>query len=184
MRVTLNSIPTSNDLLLSSALPLAVIIEPFAQLRSDEGLIPIIESAPVRCNSCSGFINPHVLFLKGGNIFICNLCNTENKVGKNYYAPLDINGRRTDISSRPELMHGTVEYVEKVPIERKSPAVLFLLDASKPALVSGAFASFIDAITEYLSSIQPGLHEFQVGFITFDRHLHFYDLRVSIYFKI
>ena len=43
--------------------------------------------------------------------FLCNVCTLPNEVPVDYFAGLDQAGRRLDEAQRPELSHGTVDYV-------------------------------------------------------------------------
>jgi hypothetical protein len=87
------TVPTNAQLLETTALPMAVIVQPFAQLRYDEAPIPLVsswtsgtsafdsaqeEEGPPRCDKCRGYINPWARFVDGGQKWICNLCATTN----------------------------------------------------------------------------------------------------------
>ena len=90
-------IPTNSQLLETTALPFALIVQPFAQLRYDEAPVPLVsnwvsgESAfdspkyaededfgPPRCDKCRGYVNPHVRWIDGGRRWACNLCGAIN----------------------------------------------------------------------------------------------------------
>lgn len=87
------TVPTNAQLLETTALPMAVIVQPFAQLRYDEAPIPLVsswtsgtsafdpaqeEEGPPRCDKCRGYINPWARFIDGGQKWICNLCANSN----------------------------------------------------------------------------------------------------------
>lgn len=92
------SVPSTSQLLETTALPFAVIVQPFAPLRYDENPIPLItnfaagqsafdppppaleneEDGPPRCDKCRGYINPWVKWLDGGRKWGCNLCGGTN----------------------------------------------------------------------------------------------------------
>jgi hypothetical protein len=96
LRPTLMTVPSNAQLLETTALPMAVIVQPFAQLRYDEAPIPLVSSwisgqsafdrptnpaedeGPPRCDKCRGYINPWARFTDGGQKWMCNLCNTSN----------------------------------------------------------------------------------------------------------
>jgi protein transport protein SEC24 len=90
------TVPSNAQLLETTALPMAVIVQPFAQLRYDEAPIPLVSSwttgqsafdrpinpaedeGPPRCDKCRGSINPWARFTDGGQKWMCNLCNASN----------------------------------------------------------------------------------------------------------
>lgn len=90
------TIPSNAQLLETTALPFAVLVQPFAQLRYDEAPIPLVSSwvsgqsafdrlasteedeGPPRCDKCRGYVNPWVKFTDGGQKWLCNLCNNSN----------------------------------------------------------------------------------------------------------
>jgi len=96
LRPTLMTVPSNAQLLETTALPMAVIVQPFAQLRYDEAPIPLVSSwttgqsafdrpinpaedeGPPRCDKCRGYINPWARFTDGGQKWMCNLCNASN----------------------------------------------------------------------------------------------------------
>ncbi|GFP96512.1 protein transport protein sec24-like at4g32640 [Phtheirospermum japonicum] len=77
MRCTINQIPCTVDLLSTSAMQLALLVQPLALPHPSEEPIHVVgfgESGPVRCSRCKGYINPFVRFIDHGRRFICNLC--------------------------------------------------------------------------------------------------------------
>lgn len=96
LRPTLMTVPSNGQLLETTALPFALLVQPFAQLRYDEAPIPLVSSwvsgqsafdrppnpvedeGPPRCEKCRGYVNPWVRFTDGGQKWLCNLCNTSN----------------------------------------------------------------------------------------------------------
>lgn len=118
MRLTTYCMPSSDEAAMLSKLPIALTVQPFAQLRSDEAAVPVAElgeSGPPRCKRCRAYINPWCLFVEGGMKWICNLCGCATEVSSDYFCNLDINGRRADLDVRPELTHGSVDF--RVPTE-------------------------------------------------------------------
>ena len=112
IRSTLNHIPASEEIRENSKIPLSLLIQPFAKNSQNE--IPLVDfgpSGPIRCNRCRAYINAHVQFIKGGRYFVCNLCEMSNEVSEEYYANLDMSGKRIDLDLRPELKYGTVDFV-------------------------------------------------------------------------
>jgi len=97
LRATLPVIPANSQLLETTALPFALILQPFAQLRYDEAPVPLVsnwvsgesafdapkyveeeEAGPPRCEKCRGYINPWVRWMDGGRKWACNLCGATN----------------------------------------------------------------------------------------------------------
>ncbi|UZJ54787.1 hypothetical protein CBS101457_004107 [Exobasidium rhododendri] len=135
MRLTTYSMPYSEELAATSHLPLAVVIQPFAQQRLEEAPIPIVEcgpSGPPRCKRCRAYINPWAIFIEGGQKWACNLCGTATEVAADYFCNLDMSGRRIDFDQRFELSRGTIEF--KVPKEywavQSAPPASLLLPAT------------------------------------------------------
>lgn len=77
--MTTYNLPHTDDLAVASHLPLGLVVQPFAPLRSDEHPIPVIDYGdvgPPRCERCRGYINAWCIFIEGGQKFICNLCGS------------------------------------------------------------------------------------------------------------
>lgn len=77
VRMTTYNLPHTDDLAIASQLPLGLVIQPFAPLRSEEGTVPVVDFGdvgPPRCQRCRGYINAWCMFVDGGQKFICNLC--------------------------------------------------------------------------------------------------------------
>ena len=113
MRLTTYCMPATEEVANASRMPIALNIQPFAQLRSDEERVPLAntgESGPPRCKTCRAYINPWCLFVEGGMKWICSLCGAASEVPQDYFCNLDINGRRADLELRPELTHGSVDF--------------------------------------------------------------------------
>lgn len=66
---------------------------------------------PPRCDRCRGYINPWVRFIDGGRKWTCNLCGADNPVPHAYFSHLSPMGQRVDHDERPELQHGTVDFL-------------------------------------------------------------------------
>ncbi|KAJ9547905.1 hypothetical protein OSB04_020448 [Centaurea solstitialis] len=125
MRCTINQIACTSDLLTTSGMQLALLVQPLALPHQSEEPIQIVdlgESGPVRCSRCKGYINPFMKFIDQGRRFICNFCGPD--------------GRRRDADERPELCRGTVEFVatKEFMVRDPMPAVFFfLIDVSMNA---------------------------------------------------
>ena len=143
-------------------------------------------------------------FKSGGNKLVCNMCTFPNDVSPEYFAPTDPSGVRVDRAQRPELTTGTVEYLVPKEYWAKEPVGLrwlFVLDVSQDAVNKGFLAAFCSGVLDALYDddgdddgetvddeqsggeaseekrmISPGS---KVGFVTFDKAMHFYNCNVS-----
>jgi hypothetical protein len=95
-----------------------------------------------------------------------------------------MSGRRTDYEYRPELRNGTVEYIVPEDYWAKKPQpihYLFAVDVSLNAVQSGMLASFCQGLSSILygddaaNRLPEGA---KIGLVTFDRSMHFYNLKV------
>ena len=59
------------------------------------------------------------------------------------------------------------------------PTYVFLIDVSYPAVHSGVLQTVADSIKASLDSL-PGGERTQIGFLTYDTHLHFYNLKSTL----
>ncbi|GAA5904381.1 uncharacterized protein JCM6883_006470 [Sporobolomyces salmoneus] len=113
LRMSTYNLPLSDDLAVASQLPLGLVVQPFAQLRPEEGTIPVVdfgETGPPRCERCRGYVNPWCVFVEGGQKFLCNLCGASTEVAPEYFSHLDMSQRRMDLDQRPELRLGSVDF--------------------------------------------------------------------------
>ncbi|PRQ36896.1 putative von Willebrand factor, type A, Zinc finger, Sec23/Sec24-type, sec23/Sec24, trunk [Rosa chinensis] len=185
MRCTINQIPCTADLLTTSGMPLALLVEPFALPHPSEEPIQIVdfgESGPVRCSRCKGYINPFMRFIDQGRQFICNLCGFTDETPRDYHCNLGPDGRRRDADDRPELCRGTVEFVasKEYMVRDPMPAVyFFLIDVSMNAIQTGATAAACSAINQVIADLPEGPRT-RVGIATFDSTIHFYNLKRAL----
>ncbi|KAG8493884.1 hypothetical protein CXB51_011348 [Gossypium anomalum] len=175
MRCTINQIPCTADLLTTSAMQLALLVQPMALPHPSDDPIQVVdfgESGPVRCSRCKGYINPFMKFIDQGRKFICNLCGFTDDTPRDYHCNLGPDGRRRDADERPELCRGTV----RDPM----PAVyFFLIDVSMNAVQTGATAAACSAINQVISDLPEGTRTL-VGIATFDSTIHFYNLKRAL----
>lgn len=202
-RLTLNNIPSTSSFLSQTGLPLGLILQPLAPLQAGEQPIPVLdfgELGPPRCSRCRAYINPFMTFRSGGNKLVCNMCTFPNDVIPEYFAPTDPSGVRVDRAQRPELTTGTVEYLVPKEYWAKEPVGLrwlFVIDVSQDAVSRGFLEAFCEGILGALYGeddddvyddkangdntlekrrIPVGS---KVGFVTFDKAMHFYNCNVS-----
>lgn len=194
-RLSITNIPSTGDELRSTGLPLGLVLQPLAPLQAGELEIPVLDfgdSGPPRCHRCRAYINPFMVFRQGGNKFVCNMCTYPNDVPPEYFCSTTPLGARLDRDQRPELMRGTVEF--QVPKEywSKQPVgirYLFLIDVTQESYSKGFLKGFCQGIMSALydegtadeadpnagRTIPPGA---RVGFMTFDKDVHFYNVNV------
>ncbi|CAF3954917.1 unnamed protein product [Rotaria sordida] len=173
MRCSLNVFPQTKDLLNKCRLPLGVLIHPFKDLDS----LSVIQGTKiVRCDTCKSYINPFVT-IQDNTRWRCSICFRVNDLPQEFlFDP--ITKTYGDPSRRPEVRFGTVEYVASSDYMARPPQpamYLFLLDVSHNAIQTGYLQSFCDILFENLNSL-PGDARTQIGFITYDSRIHFYDL--------
>lgn len=199
-RLTVNNIPATSDGLRSTGLPLGMILQPLAPLQAGELEIPVLDfgdAGPPRCHRCRAYINPFMVFRQGGNKFVCNMCTYPNDVPAEYFCQTNPQGARIDREQRPELTRGTVEFMVPKEYWNKEPVGirwLFVIDVTQEAYNKGFLSAFCDGILKSLYSgevttgedgeektearmIPPGA---KVGFMTFDKEIHFYNCNPSL----
>ncbi|OTF78276.1 transport Sec24-like protein, partial [Euroglyphus maynei] len=173
MRCTMRKIPETASLLQKSRLPLGILLHPF----KDDPNIPVIqETVIVRCRSCRTYINPYVRLLDQRR-WQCNLCHRINEVPEEFI--YDYHSRQhIDIMTRPELNHGSIEFVASVEymVRPPQPAIyLFVFECTASAIQLGYIRNFANALLSSLDQI-PGDSRTLIGFIAFDSKLHFFNL--------
>ncbi|KAJ2363720.1 COPII coat Sec23p-Sfb3p heterodimer component [Coemansia sp. RSA 2610] len=186
VRLTMYSVPHTEELLKASHMPLGMIVQPLAELAATEEPIKLIDfgdEGPIRCLRCKTYINPYMVFINGGKHFVCNICRHENDVPDDYFCNLDMVGRRLDREARPELHNGTVEFVATKDFVAREPqpvSFVFAIDVTWNAVQNGLVAQAAAAIKDALYS-GPGLPAgAKVAIITYDRSAHFYSLSASL----
>lgn len=69
LRSTMYSIPHTPDMIKQTHVPFGIVINPLAQVGSHDSALYIgtsLESGPVRCNRCKGYMSPLMQFMDGG----------------------------------------------------------------------------------------------------------------------
>ncbi|XP_071719687.1 protein transport protein SEC24 A-like isoform X2 [Rutidosis leptorrhynchoides] len=184
LRLTTSAIPNSQSLVSRWQLPLGAVVCPLAETPDGEE-VPIVNFATtgiVRCRRCRTYVNPYVTFTDGGRKWRCNICAMLNDVQNDYFASLDATGRRVDLGQRPELTKGSVEFVapaEYMVRPPMPPLYFFLIDVSISAVKSGMLEVMAQTIKSCLDRL-PGSPRTQIGFITFDSTIHFYNMKSSL----
>ncbi|KAB5556342.1 hypothetical protein DKX38_007251 [Salix brachista] len=181
MRCTINQIPCTVDLLSTSGMQLALLVQPLALPHPSEEAVQVVdfgESGPVRCSRCKGYINPFMKFIDQGRRFIWFTDETP----RDYHCNLGPDGRRRDADERPELCRGTVEFVatKEYMVRDPMPAVyFFLIDVSLHAIQTGATAAACSSISQVIADLPEGPRT-MVGIATFDSTIHFYNLKRAL----
>ncbi|KAJ6487756.1 sec24-related protein [Mycena sanguinolenta] len=204
VRMTTWNIPYTSRLAAECAVPIAAILQPFADLDPREEPVPLVDFAehgPPRCERCRAYINPWGTWVRGGNAWKCNLCTHETEVSPEYFCNVDANMQRMDHLQRPELNRGTVDFTvpaeywasnppqrllmpyfsaEPPPEGPRRPLPMnfvFALDVSSEAVRSGLLHSACATIQDILFGQNACFPpDSELAIITFDLTLHFHDL--------
>jgi protein transport protein SEC24 len=198
-RLTLTNIPATADGLKSTGLPLGLLLQPMAPLQAGESEIPVLDFGdvgPPRCHRCRAYINPFMMFRSGGNKFVCNLCGYPNDTPSEYFCATSPEGVRVDRDQRPELMRGTVEFTVPKEYWTREPVglrYLFLIDVTQESFNKGFLESFCDGILRTLYGTDDDEEKDEngeakrripagakVGFVTFDKDIHFYNINPAL----
>eukprot|EP00981_Chlorochromonas_danica_P001118 scaffold247_cov172-Ochromonas_danica.AAC.33 len=186
LRATVSKLVASQAQATASRIPLGVVCKPMAGDRGttndDIEVVDFGSTGIVRCKRCRTYINPYVSWADNGRRWRCNICGMLNDVPSTYFSHLDNQGRRRDRDQRPELRNASVEFVAPgdYMVRPPQPAVFFfVLDVSEPAVTSGMLTSAVNAIKASLDDL-PGAPRTQIGLLTFDSTLHFYNLKSTL----
>ena len=126
------------------------------------------------------------------------MCTYPNDESPEYFCATNPQGARVEREQRPELMRGTVEFLVPKEYWSKEPVGLrwlFLIDVGQESFNKGFLEAFCEGIISALyrgedqpteaddevsggvkGRIPPGA---KVGFVTFDKDIHFYNVNVS-----
>jgi len=179
MRLTLNQVINTGELLASSGLPFAIVAQPLAEIPSCDGPVPVVDFGdlgPVRCERCRAYVNPFFSFSEAGRTYTCNLCTQVNPTPGDYYCEIDHDGNRRDQNERPELCRGACDFVAPAEYQARPPRpppIVLLLETSYSAVAGG----IVHAITAALAAILPMLPPYtELAIVTFDEGVHFYSM--------
>ncbi|GAA5993798.1 hypothetical protein JCM5350_007675 [Sporobolomyces pararoseus] len=210
LRMSTYNLPLSDDLAVASQLPLGLVVQPFAQLRPEEGTIPVVdfgETGPPRCERCRGYVNPWCVFVEGGQKFLCNLCGAATEVVPEYFSHLDMSQRRMDLDQRPELRLGSVDFAVNrdywvqdnptqpgsLPREPTPLHYIFAIDVSWSSVRCGVVQEAVAGLREIFYGKKAvegtegavetigGLPEgAKIAIMTFDKSVQFYNLKAGL----
>eukprot|EP00929_Paragymnodinium_shiwhaense_P054194 TRINITY_DN27156_c0_g1_i1.p1 TRINITY_DN27156_c0_g1~~TRINITY_DN27156_c0_g1_i1.p1 ORF type:complete len:1017 (-),score=187.41 TRINITY_DN27156_c0_g1_i1:458-3508(-) len=179
IRSTVNQVPAYPSTANTAHVPIALMIQPFAELTPLEAPVPAVdfgEQGPLRCTRCKAYVNPFFQWTNFGREVVCNFCSQRFEVPNDYLCALDDKGQRRDLADRPELQRGTVDYVaprdysdERLP---GVPAVALVVDASKRSVQSGLLDQVLWTLRALVNFPQDSPQ--RIALILFDQALHFY----------
>lgn len=183
LRPTTTCVPNSSALRSRWHLPLGIIVQPLSSTARPVPVSHTDASEIVRCKRCRTYINPFITWTDGGRRFSCNVCEQVNDVPSDYFGAIDMStGRRLDEDSRPELSCGSVEFVapqEYMVRAPMPPVYFFMIDVSAEAVASGVLPLVCSTIRDALDKL-PGDERTLIGFMTYDAHVHFYNLKAGM----
>eukprot|EP00357_Protocruzia_adherens_P010769 CAMPEP_0114983146 /NCGR_PEP_ID=MMETSP0216-20121206/6534_1 /TAXON_ID=223996 /ORGANISM="Protocruzia adherens, Strain Boccale" /LENGTH=888 /DNA_ID=CAMNT_0002345089 /DNA_START=102 /DNA_END=2768 /DNA_ORIENTATION=- len=187
VRPVTKKVVNSQQSLRQSFIPFGGVITPYADATEEE--VPLVNfgnNPLVRCKPCRAYMNPFVRWFENGRRWRCNLCGHMNTTPNYYIANVNSLGERVDKAERGELSRGsfdiqaTADYIHRPPMP---PVYFFVIDVSGTAVESG-YLSVVAQTIKYVieEELMPGKNDgrTQIGFLTFDSTLHFYNLKPGL----
>ncbi|XP_072109270.1 protein transport protein Sec24D isoform X3 [Mobula birostris] len=192
IRCTTYCFPNTADMAKQSQIPLAAVIKPFADIPANEAPICVVnhgETGPIRCNRCKAYMCLLMQFIEGGRRYQCGFCSCVNEVPPFYFQHLDHMGRRLDQYDKPELSLGSYEFMATLDYCKNSkppkpPAFIFMIDVSYSSVKIGCVKLICEELKTLLDKLprvdQAETSAIRVGFVTYNKVLHFYNLKSSL----
>ncbi|CAJ1069455.1 protein transport protein Sec24C isoform X1 [Xyrichtys novacula] len=185
IRSTSYCVPCEGQTALLSRLPLGALVTPLAEQNPEEKPLPEVkESECVRgCGWCGASMCPAMSWQDCGQRFYCPFCGKLSEVPWQHYQPTKgVEGVRVDKDKRSELSMGSYEILNS---EKGEPAALLLaIDVSASALRGGHLEFATQQILTLLTSLNredgEDLSDIRVGLMTYDSHIHLYDLSPAL----
>lgn len=187
LRVSTDCFPSTKKLQKTLAIPLTLIVQPFASIYSYEEFPTANFGATnpiVRCDVCRSYVSPFTEFLEGGHRFKCNICGSLNATPHFYMAETDANGQRYDKFQRAELCCGTydikagTDYMARPPMP---PIYFFVVDVSQKAVENGSLEMFANVLNEIITNDWFwGDVRTKIGFIAYDTNVHIFNLDIKL----
>ena len=183
LRASSDCFPSTKKLQRTLAVPLSLVVQPFASVYSYEEFPTANFGATnpiVRCETCRSYVNPFTEFLDQGHRFKCNMCGSLNATPQFYAGDIDASGQRVDKYQRPELCCGTydikagTDYMARPPMP---PIYFFLVDVSQKAIENGSLEMFTNVLNEIVTNDWFwGDVRTKVGFVAYDTNVHIFNL--------
>lgn len=186
LRSSVSKVIYSQGIAQQCRFPLGIVCQPMAgEDETENSEVEVVDfgsTGIVRCKRCRTYINPFVSWVDNGRRWRCNICGMLNDVPTSYFSHLDQQGQRRDKDQRPELNRCSVEFIAPADYmvrPPQPPVFFFVIDVTSAAGSSGMLTSCVNAIRDSLD-VLPGNPRTQIGFITFDTSVHFYNLKSSL----
>ena len=150
-RFTTAKVPACPSLQLAAAVPLACMLQPFAEREEGVPLAFGLEEGLFRCSNCKSFVNPHFYWFD--HKVRCNLCLSLTDVPLSYFGSPTDSGARTDKYFRAELRSGSYDFMPPSSSSTSPPVLVFAIDSSYYSLRSNFFRKTITTIRDSLESL-------------------------------
>ncbi|XP_028651776.1 protein transport protein Sec24A-like isoform X1 [Erpetoichthys calabaricus] len=174
LRCTLTRVPDTEELLKKIKIPLGFIFFPFQNSTSTL----VTDQTLPQCLACHTYINPWVTFADHHS-WKCSSC-----MKLNMSAPELLHsfcGSIQDSSTLTGMKHVAVDFPAPPDSVDKTPQTikyLFVFDVSQNAIRTGYLKIICPILLQTLNILSEN-SQTQIGFITFDSTVHFYDLESS-----
>eukprot|EP00792_Barthelona_sp_PAP020_P010677 TRINITY_DN425_c0_g1_i1.p1 TRINITY_DN425_c0_g1~~TRINITY_DN425_c0_g1_i1.p1 ORF type:complete len:754 (+),score=202.06 TRINITY_DN425_c0_g1_i1:34-2295(+) len=162
MRFSFINLPQSRTELSKFGVPFGGIVTPLANIPN----LPLSTHAPAKCSNCDCIINPYVRVDAGSKMWICNFCQTHNRLPAHMN---DIGPNNVPMPLKPENV--AVEYV--IGQNRNPPVYLFVIDTIMTEKDLSSLKSSLESVIDLLPP------DALVGFISFSRNICLWQLTDS-----